>query len=149
MKVVATEDGTTVRFGQDTPITLNTGQHTEKAFGQTDWVDIGTNKPVLAAQFVAGSTATSGGHDPAMLVMTAADQWRPQYTFSTVRTDGDDFIHCVMVVIEQTKLARLQLDKSIVSQSGWIVFPGVLPVTVGKAITISPGTYFHIFYRSE
>ena len=113
-----------------------------KEFTGTDYKYIQTNKPVLVAQFIKGSTAAAESKDPAMLVLSPTAQLRPQYTFSTVRTDDLDFKHYLMVVIEQTKLSRLQLDKTIVDQSGWTVFPGTNPTMVGKAIEIETGVLF-------
>ena len=44
-----------------------------------------------------------------------------------------------MVVIEQSRVNRLQLDKSIVDQDGWNVFPGTTPPMIGKAIAVDTG----------
>ena len=45
--------------------------------------------------------------NPAMLVPPPESQWRPQYTFSTMRSNETDWKHYAIIVIQQSYVSNI------------------------------------------
>ena len=74
---------------------------------------IRSSRPLLVGQFggFADTEVTPPGTGPrAMLVVPAAELWRPWYTLATGHSEFDNFTHYVVVVASRAAVTGLTLD---------------------------------------
>ncbi|MCS6920452.1 MAG: IgGFc-binding protein [Elioraea sp.] len=135
VRVVATENGTTVKVNGAAVATLNEGDFHE--FNLTGGALVEADKPVLVAQYLVGQGSTDVNTDPAMAVVPGADTWLKEYRLSTPADDQAFTDNYASIVIDTDDLASLKLDGSVVDTSGFTAIGatgysrGIVPLPVG------------------
>ncbi|MEN8264629.1 MAG: IgGFc-binding protein [Nitrospirota bacterium] len=108
--IVASVDGTVVTSNGAPLTTLNRGESYYTARLSGDYI-FEANEPIMVAQFLA-NRASSGGApigDPAIGILTSAEQYASSYTFSTV--GGAQFIeNNVTIIAHVDDVGTLLLD---------------------------------------
>ncbi len=83
IKIVASEDDTTLTFEPDMPGNKNLAKAGDFRMitDSTTLFKVSSDKKILVAQFMVGQTAGYGSSDPAMVLTVPAEQYRDEYTF--------------------------------------------------------------------
>ena len=83
VKIVASEDNTTLTFEPDQPVNKNLAKAGDFVMlsETTAAFKVSSDKKILVAQFMVGQTAGYGTSDPAMLLTVPAEQYRSDYLF--------------------------------------------------------------------
>ena len=107
-RVVATEDGTTVKVDGATVATLSAGDYYEGRV--SSGIKIDSDKKVLVTQYLIGQTEAGTNTDPAMTIVPGADQWLKSYVFATPSGSADFPTDYISVIIKDSDLATLMID---------------------------------------
>ncbi len=145
-RIIASEDGTDVTQDAVSIGTINRGDFIETAALAGNHVFAGS-KPIYVVQFMTGQSspgATLG--DPAMGNMIPAEQYLPDYTFSTV--GGAQFAQNFLTLIaNNADLSTILLDGALVGAGSFTPIAGTsfsaatLPLTDGTHLTSSGGAH--------
>ena len=108
--IVASVDGTVVTANGAALTTLDRGEsfHTARLVGNFIFE---ANEPIMVAQFLANRSSSGGSPigDPAIGILTSAEQYASSYTFSTV--GGAQFIeNNVTIIADVSDVGTLLLD---------------------------------------
>lgn len=122
VRVIATQDNTTVKVNGAVVATLNTGDTHEFSLSAGSGATVEGSAPVMVAQYLEGGQGTQT--DPALALVPGSDTWLSSYALSTP-TGGQSFtVNYASIVIETADLASLKLDGVAVNPAAFSVIAG-------------------------
>lgn len=142
-RVLASEDGTKVSVNGTEVATLNRGQFHQQIIDGSSVVT--ATKPVLLAQYSNGTTFDGVTSDPFMMLVTPAEQFLNQYTFTTPATGFR--ANYVNVVTPTSETGNVTLDGVAVGAGAFTPIPGTsfssaqLDISLGSHTMSSPRAF--------
>ena len=136
-RVVASEDNTTVTINGVQVATLDQGEFYETVLTERSSI-VGSN-PILAVQFSNGSEFDGTETDPFMLLLTPSEQFRDQYTFTTLDDESFATGHFINVTAPAEGIPSLQIDGVNVDPSLFAPIPGT--DFLGAQIQVTEGSH--------
>jgi outer membrane autotransporter protein len=115
VRVVATQDGTEVRFNGAVVANLDSGSYYEGRIA--GGIQIDANNNVLVAQYLIGETEADENTDPAMTIVPGADQWLKSYVFATPSGTAEFPTDFVSIIINTSDIATLTVDGILATPS--------------------------------
>ncbi|NEW84234.1 MAG: PKD domain-containing protein [Mariniphaga sp.] len=113
-RVLASEDNTTIRIGNQTPIVLNKGQKSEFMLMHTQPSLIESDKPVLLAQYSNSQSVdkqfTNGDGDPFMVIVSPVNQTRERVAFVAYKSVNIKDKYFINVVVKDDAIGKVILD---------------------------------------
>ncbi|HZK94090.1 MAG TPA: PKD domain-containing protein [Prolixibacteraceae bacterium] len=113
-RVLASEDNTTIRIGNQTPIMLNKGQKSEFMLMYTEPSLIESDKPVLLAQYSNSQSVdkqfTNGDGDPFMVIVSPVNQTRERVAFVAYKSVNIKDKYFINIVVKDDAIGKIILD---------------------------------------
>ena len=113
-RILAAEDNTTVRVGNNTPFILNKGQFQEFMLLYTEPSLVESDKPVLLAQFSNSNSVdfafTGGDGDPFMVIVSPVTQTREKVAFVAYSSPKINSKFFINVVVKDDVVGKVNLD---------------------------------------
>ncbi len=113
-RVLASENNTTIRIGNQTPIVLNKGQKSEFMLMYTQPSLIESDKPVLLAQFSNSQSVdkqfTNGDGDPFMVIVSPVNQTRERVAFVAYKSVNIKDKYFINIVVKDDAIGKIILD---------------------------------------
>lgn len=120
-RILASEDKTNIRIGNNNPFVLDKGEFTEFVLTQDQPSLIESDHPILLAQFMVSNSvdkppgATTWDGDPLMLIVSPVDQTREAVTFVAYDSPNISSKYFVNVVTKIESTSYITLDGSPIS----------------------------------
>jgi len=113
-RVLASEDNTTIRIGNQTPIVLNKGQKYEFMLMHTEPSLVESDKPVLLAQYSNSQSVdkqfTNGDGDPFMVIVSPVNQTRERVAFVAYKSENIKDKYFINIVVKDDAIGKIILD---------------------------------------
>ena len=117
-RILAAENNTMVRIGNNPPVTLQKGIYHEFSLLYTEPSLIESDKPILLAQFSNSNTVdrawTSGDGDPFMVIVSPVNQTREKVSFVAYESPRINSKYFINVVVKDDAVGAIKLDNTIV-----------------------------------
>jgi hypothetical protein len=122
VRVIATQNGTSVAINGTNVATLAAGQYYEYNLAKNSGASVVASKPVLVAQYLTGGNGANT--DPAMAVVPGSDAWLNAYRLATPSGAQAFDVNYASIVINQSDIGTLKLNNVAVGSTGFTVIPG-------------------------
>lgn len=143
-RILASENGTQVNIAGRPPVLLSTQgdiyTFSTSSYSQTV---VSSDKPTALAFFAQGGCSSTDG-DPAMILLPPIQQYASDYTFSTIAFPSDPFRSSLTIVIPDSKISGLLLDRQNLSSHNWRSVSGSKTLRITNiAVTEGSHTVYH------
>jgi RHS repeat-associated protein len=115
-RIISQTEGTNVSINGRATATINRGQFYETLISQPSYIV--SDQPILVVQYSNGSTFDNTTADPFMIVIPPLEQFRANYTVSTIQPTWF-LINYINIVIPTSAKQLLTLDGSLVAGSAF------------------------------
>lgn len=143
-KIVVSENDTHVYISGKSNVSLpNSGDIYSFSTTSLTPTVVVTDKPAALAFFSQGGCGIVSG-DPAMILLPPIQQFAADYTFSTVEFPDDPFTSSLTIVIAESEISGLLLDRKNITSENWrpIIGSNTLRIT-NILITEGSHTIYH------
>lgn len=143
-RILASENSTQVNISGRSPVLLSTPgdiyTFSTSSYSQTV---VSSDKPTALAFFAQGGCSAKDG-DPAMILLPPIQQFASDYTFSTIEFPSDPFRSSLTIVIPDSEISGLLLDRQNLSSKNWRPVSGSKTLRITNiAVTEGSHTVYH------